>query len=395
MTQANLPHFFAAIMQALAPWPETRRVAIGVSGGPDSLCLARLARSWGDPFGIIVDHGLRHDSAEEARGAASRLAEMGVPSRILTLTSLAPGPGLAARARAARYAAFTQIMGETGLSDLLLGHHADDQAETLLMRRGAASGPSGLAGMAASVEKAAYRLVRPLLGIPGGMLREHLRQAGIGWAEDPGNSNGVATRSRLRLELAGDPGTRDSLRSEAIREGKARAARETATAAILARRATLYPEGYALLSPGSIEAPALGALLRGIAGHAHAPGTEAVARLARKPRPATLGGVRLLPAGRLGEGLLLVREESAMQAPVAAVPGAVWDGRFRIAAGEALPHGATLGALGRDSTRLCGRSHLPQAVLCTLPGLRVAGELLAIPHLATPRLTSGLYPPAG
>jgi tRNA(Ile)-lysidine synthase len=371
-------------MAGLGPWPENRRVAVGVSGGPDSLCLAWLAKGWGDPVCIIIDHTLRPDSAEEARQAASRLASMGMPSRILTLSGLHPGPGLAARARAARYVAFDQAMGEAGLTDLLLGHHADDQAETVLMRRGAASGPSGLAGMACLVETVGYRIVRPLLEVPTAMLRHQLRQAGIGWVEDPGNSDGIALRSRLRLELAGDPGRSEALRQEARREGEVRAAGDAATSAILARRAALYPEGYALLSPGAIEAPALGALLRGIAGHAHKPRTDAVARLAANPRPATLGGVRLLPAGRLGPGFLLVREASAMQAPTAAFPGTLWDGRFRVGHGAVLPPGAMIGALGRDSAQLRQSSHLPEAVLCTLPALRVAGELVAFSHLATP-----------
>ena len=75
---------------------------------------------------------------------------------------------------------------------------------------------------------------------------------------------------------------------------------------------------------------ALGALIQAIGGASYAPAPDAVAALAARPRPATLGGVRLLPAGRLGPGLLVVREAAAMAPPTAAVPGAMWDGRYRL-----------------------------------------------------------------
>jgi tRNA(Ile)-lysidine synthase len=103
--------------------------------------------------------------------------------------------------------------------------------------------------------------------------------------------------------------------------------------------------------------------------------------LAAAPRPATLGGVRLLPAGRLGPAgaLLLVREAAAMAAPVPA--DAVWDGRFRLLG--AAPVGSTLGGLGSDAVAVRGR-RLPDAVARSLPALRIAGKLFAVPHLGYP-----------
>lgn len=366
-------------MAGLGPWPADRRVAVAVSGGADSMCLAWLAASWGKPLAIVVDHGLRANSAGEASEAATRLAGFGVPSRIRTLR-VPPGPGLAARARRLRYAALADAMAEAGLSDLLLGHHAGDQAETVLMRRAAASGPAGLAGMAAIAELPALRLVRPLLGLHPSMLRETLSAQGIGWAEDPSNADPAATRTHARAALT-DPGLMLNTLGAARAAGEARAAREAEIAAILAERACLFPEGYALLSPGPIATDALAALLRALGGTAYPARGASLARLAADPSPGTVAGLRLLPAGRLGSGLLLVREARAAGPPVEARDGAVWDGRFVLSAAGELPSGATLGALGDDASRLRRLSHLPFAVLRVLPALRAPGDALAVPHL--------------
>jgi tRNA(Ile)-lysidine synthase len=73
-----------------------------------------------------------------------------------------------------------------------------------------------------------------------------------------------------------------------------------------------------------------------------------------------------------------------MAPPVAAVPGAVWDGRFRLTDGARMPAGATLGPLGADAARERKASELPAAVLRTLPAIRFEAMLLAVPHLLYP-----------
>ena len=307
-----------------------------------------------------------------------------MPSRILTLHGLPHGPGLAARARIARYAALAQAASELDLSDLLLGHHAGDQAETVLMRQRACSGPAGLAAMPLLAERSTVRLVRPLLAIPPGRLRATLQQAGIGWAEDPSNTNGPALRTLLRHELAdpgsGGPRVAGLLREAALR-GQHRAAADDAAATTLAERACIHPEGFATLTPGPIPPGCLAALIRMLSGRPYPPDSRATARLAAAPAPATLGGVRLLPAGRLGPGLLLVREAAAMAAPVPAQDGALWDGRFRLHARAGLPDGTFLGALGEDARSIRHLTRLPDMVLRTLPALRMGAALCAVPHI--------------
>lgn len=360
-----------ALFDPLGPWPADRRVAVAVSGGADSLCLAWLAAQWGSPFGLIVDHGLRAESAAEAALTAARLAGFGVPSRILTL-AVPHGPGLAARARRARYDALTEAARAANLVDLLLGHHVRDQAETAAMRCLAGSGAFGRAGMAAIVETPWLRLVRPLLGVSPDTLPAILRRAGIAWIEDPSNRDPRFTRARLRQRLnAADVEAALAMAAMAAAD---RADQEAGVARVLAERVTLYPEGFAVLSSGPILPAALGALLRTIAGRPYPPATESLRRLAAAPGPATLAGVRLLAAGRLGTGLLVVREPASMAPAVPAAAGAVWDGRFRLEG--AVPPGLTLGALDGDAA--AADTGLPAAVAATLPALRRGKALVAV-----------------
>jgi tRNA(Ile)-lysidine synthase len=346
------------------------------------MALAWMARAWGDPLALIVDHRLRAESTAEAEATSARLAAFGVPSRILALHDLQPGPGLAARARIARYAALTAAAREAGLCDLLLGHHAGDQAETFLLREAARSGPSGLACMAPVLETPALRLVRPLLGVPPEWLRDLLRSQGIGWVEDPSNRNPAASRTRIRASLAAaTQADRASLLARIHAAGLARGAAEQSLAAILAERGSIFPQGYAVLSPGPVDAALLAALIRGLTGAAYPERGAALARLSGGRLRGTLGGLRFMPAGRHGTGTLLVREEAALQGPVAAVPGAVWDGRFRLESDTALPEGAEITALGNDAALFRGRSGLGSAILRCLPALRIAGELVCVPHL--------------
>ena len=290
--------------------------------------------------------------------------------RVLRLDGLRHGTGLAKRARDARYQALGCACASKGILHLLVGHHRADQAETLRMRMLAGSGPFGLAGMAALVETSDIRLLRPLLDIPPGRLRATLHARGVTWTEDPSNTDPASLRARLRAASADPEGSGPaiaSLMAASLRRGGARREAERLAAAWLARHAEIRPEGYALLDHGPWHEVAIASLLRMLAGAAHLPSPSQVARLAAAPRAVTLGGVRIMPAGRWRPGgWLLAREEAALGPAIAAAAGATWDGRFRLAA----PHvsSAVLGALGRDRSVA-----LPAAVKRTLGVLRGAG----------------------
>ena len=387
------PDEFAALMAPLGPFEAPPMLAVAVSGGADSLALALLADAWarergGGVLALVVDHGLRAESAAEAALTMARLGRRGIPARLLTLQGLRHGPALAERARAARHAALEAACAEAGILHLLFGHHASDQAETVAMRLLAHSGPSGLAGMAALSETASVRRLRPMLPVPPARLRATLRLAGMAWVEDPSNADPAALRARLRrLRRDADgtgPATAAAVRAASAR-GLARAAAERAEADLLARRVRLHPEGCAVVGPELLPAAPLAALLGVLSGAEWTPAAARLAALAERPVAATMAGVRILPAGRKRPGgWLLVREEAAMAADVPASPGAIWDGRFRLAGDVELPETSRLGALGDEAACLRRRSTWPAAVLRTLPALRVGGKLFAVPHIGYP-----------
>jgi len=402
---------FAAEMARIGGFEPRPRLAVAVSGGADSTALVLLARDWavrrgGTVLALIVDHGLRAESPAEADATLDVLAALGIPGQKLTVADLVKGSALAERAREARYRLLLHACASAGVPHLLLGHHRSDQVETVMMRVLAGSTARGLAGMPAVVETRFVRLLRPLLGVAPSRLRAMLIARGVSWIEDPSNRDRNAQRARLRGIRADVPGTGEgtaAVAQAARQAGDFRAARDRAVAQTLAERATIRPEGYALLTPGAIEPEALAALLRTIAGTRHAPPIDRVAALARALRPATLGGVRIAPAGRLGDGWLLVRERRAIQGPVRAELNVVWDGRFRLAAAppgglsrngpeETLTPGAptpdtltldtlSLGALGADAARFRNRYGPPTLVLHGLPALRLGHEPLAVPHI--------------
>jgi tRNA(Ile)-lysidine synthase len=357
-----------------------------------------LAADWasaegGAAFAFIVDHGLRAGSAAEAAETAAKLGCLGIVARILTLTDLISGAGMPARARAARLAALEAACQEAGLIDLLLAHHAADQAETIIMRQLRGSGPAGLAGMASVSETTAVRLLRPLLGIPPGRLRTTLVARGLDWAEDPTNADAHYTRARLRAarsDAAGTGASTRALAAAAAADGAARREAEATFATWIAGAVTIRPEGFAILPVGSWPPAALAALLAMVAGAAYPPSSKAVAAIAAAPQATIgggicIGGARLRPAGRLGPGFLLCREAAAMAPPVPATAGAVWDGRFRRPAHLATLAGETIGAVGANARSLRGISDLPSAVLETLPAHRLPdGNLVAVPAVSWP-----------
>ena len=176
-----------------------------MSGGPDSLALLLLAAE-ALPRRIeaaTVDHGLRPEGADEARDVAQVCAALGVPHEVLAVT-VEPG-NVQSEARTARYAALASWMERRGVAALATAHHADDQAETLLMRLNRASGVAGLAGVRAKslVPGTDLPLLRPLLAWRRAELAEVVGAASVAAAQDPSNENDRFDRVRLRKAMAG------------------------------------------------------------------------------------------------------------------------------------------------------------------------------------------------
>ena len=195
---------FARLMARFGPFETRPDLAVAVSGGRDSLSLALLANEWavgkgGHVLALIVDHGLRPEAAGEALTTAGVLERKGIESLVLRWTGAKPQAGLQEAARDARYGLLREACRMRGILHLLVAHHADDQAETIAMRALRASGPDGLAGMAALVEWPEVRLLRPLLAVPRARLSATLTTRGVAWIDDPSNSDPRFERARLRL----------------------------------------------------------------------------------------------------------------------------------------------------------------------------------------------------
>ena len=187
--------------------PGTEPVGIAVSGGSDSLALLLLAAAArpGKVEAATVDHGLREGSREEAEMVAGLCAALGVPHKILPIEwKEKPTTAIQERARVRRYGALAEWAKERGLKTLLTGHHAHDQAETLLMRLRRGAGLSGLAGMryAVRVPGSDEALVRPLLGWRRDELEQLCAAAGVTPAKDPSNDDDKFERVRIRKALA-------------------------------------------------------------------------------------------------------------------------------------------------------------------------------------------------
>ncbi len=180
-----------------------RPIGVAVSGGPDSMALLMLAtRAF--PGGVVaatVDHGLRADSLAEARMVAAQALALGVPHEILGVSEPIAGSSLQARAREARYALLAAWADRMRGMAVATAHHADDQAETFLMRAARGSGISGLAAIRAEVVVSGAAVVRPLLGWRRASLRAIVRRAGVPFVDDPANSDPRHDRTRFRQLL--------------------------------------------------------------------------------------------------------------------------------------------------------------------------------------------------
>lgn len=177
-------------------------VVAGVSGGADSVALLRLVVAARPDLRVVVGHvrhGLRDDApdAASARAAATAAGAEWVEIRVDAANG--PGAGPEDRARRARLDALTGLAADVGADAVLLGHTADDQAETVLLRIARGTGLGGLAGMRARSHRAGVVLLRPLLGLRRAAVRSLL--ADDEFVTDPTNADPDQRRARARREV--------------------------------------------------------------------------------------------------------------------------------------------------------------------------------------------------
>ena len=216
-------------LAALRQLQIARPLAVAYSGGADSTALLLAAAEYwpGQVHAIHIHHGLQAAADDFVRVCESVCAQFALPLHIVRVNA-APAKGESPEdaARRARYAALSKAASQLGLKSVLLGQHADDQVETVLLALSRGAGLPGLSGMAAMFERGDVAFHRPLLHMPAASLRDWLVHHKIAFVEDPSNRDENYTRNRIRSRLL--PVLADAF--PAFRETFARSARHAVQA---------------------------------------------------------------------------------------------------------------------------------------------------------------------
>lgn len=365
------------------------RLGVAVSGGSDSMAvlhlLARAApRAGWALHAATVDHRLRPESAEEAAFVGRFCHQLGVPHDVLVWDHGDIAGNLMQAASKARYALMADWARGTGIDQIVLGHTADDQAETFLMGLTRAAGLDGLSGMQRAFLVKTVDFRRPFLSVTRAALRAYLTRHDVPWVDDPSNDNERFSRVKARRALRalrplGITVDRLScvVHHLSMAQGVVRNAVATTAKGIVTETAgalNMQRSDFRMCDP-EVQRRLLIAMVRWIGGARHVPREARIIALGRAldlGKDATLGGVRFRWKG---DTCTVLREARACEGPVPA--GCLWDGRWRVtgATGE-------IRALGAEGLRHCPdwrRTGLPRQVLEVTPGLWEGERLVAAP----------------
>jgi tRNA(Ile)-lysidine synthase len=391
---------FASLMEGFPPLAS--KIAIAVSGGPDSMALVLCVKRWAQrPFtALIVEHGLRPESAAEAETVKDNLQKMDIRSDILPWKHEPVLTRVHEKAREARYALLLEACRRVGAGDLLLAHHADDQAETILMRLAKGSGIDGLAGIPSQNTREGIRLLRPFLSLPKERLLATCDAAHVAYVADSSNASEKYARGRLRkiLPLLEEEGlTVDSLLKLGARATSAKDALDSAAKEFMVLAAKTEDGGSLRL-----DRAALRTVPREIALRALSAGLRYVHPTSYPPEHAALSSLLDVILGAEGEstrtlygclasvaekGITLLREPADIHDVLPLPSGAtvLWDGRWLVTSKNQVP-AATVRALGiqphEDLDNLAPelRHKIPQGrIRAGLPAIWKEDRLLAIP----------------
>ena len=386
-------HLLQAIADLLMPRPP-KRIGVAVSGGGDSvalLCLiAEFARSQPmEVHAVSIDHGLREAAADEVRTVTELCGRLGVPHHVEYWQSWRGDGNLMAEARTARYSLLSDWAEANGVSTMALGHTANDQAETLMMRLARGSGVDGLSAMSARRVSGGVTWLRPLLSIHRRELRYYLQERGEIWVEDPTNENRDFERIRMRdaLRLLEPLGlSTDTLVDVAQNMSKAREALDWQTF-IAARDIARVSFGAVAIDlrrfrtlPDEIARRMLVRAIMWLSGSTYPPRRATVMNAlmaTRDGRGFTLDGCQIL---REKELIWVLREANALKDSACEV-GDTWDDRWYVNGPEDDPD-IQVRALGEDGLKQVDdwRSHdIPRAVLAVTPGVWEGDSLIAAP----------------
>lgn len=375
-------------MDAL-PGLKNQPLVIAFSGGGDSLALLALACEYAPSqqiVALIVDHGLRKESAQEARQAAQTACELGAQTQILHWQNPRPGQ---MNARQARYSLLAKACRGVGAQTLFLAHTKDDQEETFAIRLSRGSTVRGLASMSATApfplwpEGRNLLLARPLLGVTRQELRHWLQTKKYNWIEDPSNYDKryARVRARLGLTLLQQNGLAAGRIARSVRLlGELENTRRQQAEALLTSAVKWHRAGFAVLrhelltmAEPIIAQATIATILAAIAGNGGRPlagntARRVITRMNEKKAAAfCMAGCRL---EHIGADMLISRDPGAvlgrapdrksLSMPVHENQIVLFDNRFEVIA----PKGGWIEALGQRSKQLPKRQ---RDALYTLP----------------------------
>ncbi|MGF1605938.1 MAG: tRNA lysidine(34) synthetase TilS [Rhodothalassiaceae bacterium] len=394
-----------AVTSALAACLAAHRgpYAVAVSGGPDSMALAWAARR-ADPTirAVHVNHRLRQGTDAEAGMVAGWLKQLGYTDpTVLLWESAAAGGDLQARARHARYGLMEAWCRDQGIRGLLLAHHREDQAETLLIRLARGSGVDGLAAMAPAAPPLSGgpwpQRLRPLLTISRATLRQLVGSAGLPTLDDPSNRDRRFARAQARalLDTPPLPGlSAERLAATADRFADALEVLDAAADHLADMCVSWTPLNSARLglepwraAPADTRHRLLARLLCLVAGRPYRPRYRDLQRvadaLADEPVAAqTLHHTCVIP-GPPGQ-VDLVREAAGLPGAQTLRPGAVidWDGRYRLWVGALPLTVKPLGEAGwRQIKQQVARDPVPHVARLVIPAGWQNETVIAVPQL--------------
>jgi tRNA(Ile)-lysidine synthase len=410
VTVDGLSDYFNDRTRSLLPG-DTKRVAVAVSGGSDSMALALLAKDWATRAGIsllalTVDHGLRPESAREAEIVSEWLNERGIETRVLRWNGPYPESGIQDAARNARYTLMEEACVKAGISSLLLGHQLEDQLETLLMRLSKGSGLDGLSAMENAALRGKLTLLRPLLSVRRQVLRDYLKSLDQGWIDDPSNENPVYTRTRVGAvlgEMQQLPGS--SLETIALslsRLQRASRSLDGLAMQIIETQGDVSPFGFVRLPLDSLEncpdelaLRILSIIFRACGGGQRIKLTalEKLYQQLFKEKRGNGGTIAGAQIQKSRGGWLFCREPGRAGLPSLGIEKGegewVWDNRFIISYPSTelpLPPGLTVGPLGKEGWQFLSdradaslNSTVPARVRETLPAIWADDKIVALP----------------
>lgn len=397
---------FELLMRSCGFFEPQPHIVVGCSGGADSLALTIMLDQWcrnrdGHVIAVTIDHGLRPESADEAEYVQAQLQALGIDCIIRRWHHDGVSSAMQEQARRARRTLLTEETIRLSALHLALGHHRDDQVETLAMRAERDSFWTGWSGMAHMRSAGHVQILRPFLSVPKENLRDICRSHHIQWIDDPGNYSDRFRRGYIRNRNTDWPiDAINALSTEATtyRNGWQRAlslwAVQAASVDIMGCW-HINPERSDHIPVGA--ADWLGALLATVSGADYAIGARRIqpheaqidAIMAGNGPKMTLAGCVLRPARRQARGGMLVyREYAACAETVLAATNmpALWDGRFLLAVSTPEP-GMVWRALGPEGVARIRQQgwydgESPAELLWTQPALWQGDTLWAAPTLS-------------